>query len=197
MLHGPQPFFPLTLGTGRGKITITRTNVLFWEWEICLNMKTRPVIWTRLRRALRSLIFANRIMHPENDIGRALQDLAAREMRSEDEIAADLLAVAIARRQMAETNLRRWKELTQREQEVSALTCLNLTNIEIAKQLMISPETVKTHIRNVLSKFNLHSKSELRQFMGDWYFSAWVEANVTAKRLAGSGEGKYTPISKK
>ena len=151
-------------------------------------MKIRPVILTRLRRALRSLIFANRIMRPENDIGRALQDLAAREMRSEDEI---------ARRQTAESNLLRWKELTQREQQVSALTCMNLTNIEIAEQLMISPETVKTHIRNVLAKFNLHSKGELRQFMGDWDFSAWVEANVTAKRLAGSDERKYPPGSKK
>lgn len=160
-------------------------------------MKTRPVIWSRLRRALRSLLFANRIMRPENDIGRALQDLAAREMRSEDEIATDLLSVAIARRQTAESNLLRWKELTQREQQVSALTCMNLTNIEIAEQLMISPETVKTHIRNVLAKFNLHSKGELRQFMGDWDFSAWVEANVTAKRLAGSGERKYPPDSKK
>jgi DNA-binding CsgD family transcriptional regulator len=158
-------------------------------------MKTCPVIWTRLRRALRSLIFANRIMRPENDIGRALQDLAAREMRSEDEIAADLLSVAIARRRKAEANLLSWKELTQREQQVSALTCMNLTNVEIAEQLMISPETVKTHIRNVLAKFNLHSKSELRQFMGDWDFSAWIEANVTAKKPAGSDVPKYPPGS--
>jgi hypothetical protein len=33
--------------------------------------------------------------------------------------------------------------------------------------------------------------------MGDWDFSAWVEANVTAKRLAGSDERKYPPGSKK
>lgn len=189
--------FPLTLDEARGKIVIIRTNVLFGNGKPASNMKTRPVIWTRLRRVLRSLIFANRIMRPENDIGRALQDLAAREMRSEDEIAADLLSVAIARRRTAEANLRRWRDLTQREQQVSALACMNLTNVEIAEQLMISPETVKTHIRNVLAKFNLHSKSELRHFMNDWDFSAWVEANVTAKRLTGSGERKYSPGSKK
>ncbi|MGW8250801.1 MAG: LuxR C-terminal-related transcriptional regulator, partial [Anaerolineales bacterium] len=45
--------------------------------------------------------------------------------------------------------------------------------------LMISPETVKTHIRNVLSKFKLHSKHELRENLIDWDFSAWAEANVT------------------
>lgn len=146
-------------------------------------MKPRPALWAYLRRALRSLIFASRIMRPEGEIGRALQDLARREMRPEDEIATDLLANAIARHQAAQDNLRRWHELTPREQEVSALACLNLTNVQIAKCLMISPETVKTHVRNVLAKFNLRSKGELRQILGDWDFSAWVEANVTCKEV--------------
>ena len=144
-------------------------------------MKPRPALLAYLRHALRSLIFASRIMRPEGEIGRALRDLARREMRPEDEIATDLLANAIARHQAAEANLRRWHELTPREQEVSALTCLNLTNVEIAKCLMISPETVKTHVRNVLAKFNLRSKGELRRILSDWDFSAWVEANVTCK----------------
>jgi DNA-binding CsgD family transcriptional regulator len=147
-------------------------------------MKPRPALWAYLRRALRSLIFASRIMRPEGEIGRALQDLARREMRPEDEIATDLLANAIARHQAAQDNLRRWHELTPREQEVSALACLNLTNVQIAKCLMISPETVKTHVRNVLAKFNLRSKGELRQILGDWDFSAWVEANVTCKEVS-------------
>ena len=146
-------------------------------------MKPRPALWAYLRRALRSLIFASRIMRPEGEIGRALQDLARREMRPEDEIATDLLANAIARHQAAQDNLRRWHELTPREQEVSALACLNLTNVQIANCLMISPETVKTHVRNVLAKFNLRSKGELRQILGDWDFSAWVEANVTYKEV--------------
>jgi DNA-binding CsgD family transcriptional regulator len=144
-------------------------------------MKPRPALWAYLRRALRSLIFASRIMRPGGEIGRALQDLARREMRPEDEIATDLLANAISRHQAAQDNLRRWHELTPREQEVSALACLNLTNVQIAKCLMISPETVKTHMRNVLAKFNLRSKGELRQILGDWDFSAWVEANVTCQ----------------
>ena len=153
-------------------------------------MKPRLRLWVYLRRALRSLIFANRIMRPGGEIGRALQDLAARELRPEDEIAADLLANAIIRRKSAEENLRRWHELTPREQEVSALTCQNLTNVEIAKCLTISPETVKTHVRNVLAKFNLRSKSELRKILEDWDFSAWVEANVAGKVVGGSGEGE-------
>jgi DNA-binding CsgD family transcriptional regulator len=156
-------------------------------------MKPRPALWAYLRRALRSLIFASRIMRPEGEIGRTLQDLARRELRPEDEIAADLLKNAIARHQAAEVNLLRWHQLTPREQEVSALTCLNLTNVEIAKCLMISPETVKTHVRNVLAKFNLRSKGELRQVLIDWDFSAWAEANVTGKVRGASRQGELTP----
>lgn len=117
-------------------------------------------------------------MRPDSHLGRSLHELAKQDLRYEDEIAAELLASAIARRQAADENLRRWKGLTPREQEVSALTCLNLTNIEIAVRLEISPETVKTHIRNVLSKFNLRSKGELRRNLEDWDFNLWVEKNV-------------------
>lgn len=145
-------------------------------------MKSRLAFWIYLRYALRSFIFAGRILHPGGEIGHALRELAQRELRPEDEIAADLLANALARHQAAEKNLLRWRALTPREQEVSALTCLNFTNIQIADQLMISPETVKTHIRNVLAKFKLHSKNELRQNLSDWDFSAWAEANVTGKQ---------------
>ena len=131
-------------------------------------MKSRLAIWVYLRRVLRSLILAFRIMHPGGEIGQALRELAQSELRPEDQI--------------AEANLLRWRALTPREQEVSALTCLNYTNVQIADHLMISPETVKTHIRNVLSKFKLHSKNELRENLIDWDFSAWAEANVTGQQ---------------
>jgi DNA-binding CsgD family transcriptional regulator len=142
---------------------------------------SKLAFWVYLRRVLRSLIFAVRIMHPGGETGRVLRELSKRELRPEDEIAADLLANALARHQAAEENLLRWRALTPREQEVSALTCLNFTNVQIADHQMISPETVKTHIRNVLSKFKLHSKNELRHNLSDWDFSAWAEANITSR----------------
>jgi DNA-binding CsgD family transcriptional regulator len=153
-------------------------------------MKSRLKFWLYLRRALRSLIFASRIMRPDGEIGRALRELSQSELRPEDEIAADLLTNAIARHQAAEENLRRWRALTPREQEVSALTCLNFTNVQIADHLTISPETVKTHIRNVLAKFKLHSKNELRQNLSDWDFSAWAEANVVSREREKINLGK-------
>lgn len=145
-----------------------------------MKRKIRPALWVHIRRALRSFIFAMRVMRPGSHIGRALKDLAKQELRYEDEIAAELLASALARRQAADENLRRWKGLTPREQEVSALACLEMTNIEIARRLDISPETVKTHIRNVLAKFNLRSKGELRRNLEDWDFNIWIEKNVSS-----------------
>jgi DNA-binding CsgD family transcriptional regulator len=70
--------------------------------------------------------------------------------------------------------LARWGFLSAREQQVAALTCLNFTNRQIAARLRITPETAKTHVRNVLRKFDLHSKAELRRALADWDFSAWL-----------------------
>ena len=137
--------------------------------------------WHRLLRALRrlaqSISFALRTYDLEVDLSDSLQALAEREQRSEGEVAADLLSMALVQREIAEANLRRWEALSPREQQVSALICLNLTNQQIAERLFISQETVKTHIRNVLYKFNLHSKADLRHMLSDWDFNDWVEAD--------------------
>ena len=72
-------------------------------------------------------------------------------------------------------NWQRWRSLTPREQQVAALVCLNLTGRQVAAKLFISPETVKTHVRSILRKFDLGSRQELRQVLAGWDFSAWLE----------------------
>ena len=52
--------------------------------------------------------------------------------------------------------------LTPRERQVTQLTGQGQTNRQIAYALRISPQTVKSHVRNTLSKFGLHSKADLR-----------------------------------
>lgn len=110
----------------------------------------------------------------EQELVQSLQDLAERESRSEQDIAYDLLTYALEQRQADESNLRIWSTLTQREQQVAALAGLNFTNRQIARRLDISPETVKTHMRSILAKFDLRSKAELRQALDGWDFSAWL-----------------------
>ena len=63
--------------------------------------------------------------------------------------------------------------LTPREQEVAWLTARGHTNLQIAEALVISPETVKTHVRHVLEKFNVHSKPDLRLLLLDLGLRWW------------------------
>jgi two-component system NarL family response regulator len=51
-------------------------------------------------------------------------------------------------------------KLTGRELEVLNLVAHGLNNREIAKQLFISENTVKNHVRNILEKLQLHSRME-------------------------------------
>lgn len=57
--------------------------------------------------------------------------------------------------------LQRWAKLSPREREIALLAAKNLTNRQIAGNLIISSETVKSHIRSVLRKLDLGNKGDL------------------------------------
>ena len=65
--------------------------------------------------------------------------------------------------------------LTPREQEVTWLAARGQTNHQIADALVISSETVKSHIHNVLIKFGLRSKSDLRLLLLDLGIRWWQD----------------------
>ena len=103
-----------------------------------------------------------------------ISELAQQEQRPEEEIHAGLLAAALAQQQSTRDLWGRWYSLSLREQGVTALICLGYTNNEIATRLGISHTTIKTHVRNILIKYQLHSKTELRIALEDWDFRDWV-----------------------
>lgn len=61
------------------------------------------------------------------------------------------------RRQRAEAE-ERVARLSRREREVLVLLCGGHNHEEISQRLVISPQTVRTHIQNVLTKLEVHSR---------------------------------------
>lgn len=72
--------------------------------------------------------------------------------------------------------------LSIREAEILELLCLGFTNREIAKKLVVSIETVKTHIASILKKMNVRNrvqaacKATTFKFMSDLGFPCEYEA---------------------
>jgi predicted ATPase/DNA-binding SARP family transcriptional activator/DNA-binding CsgD family transcriptional regulator len=51
--------------------------------------------------------------------------------------------------------------LTRREKEIAALVARDLTNRQIAKELVVSERTVENHVANILKKLGLHSRERV------------------------------------
>jgi DNA-binding NarL/FixJ family response regulator len=107
------------------------------------------------------------------DLWGRLQALASARGQPPEELARALLVRGLkqeARRAQAEAAL---SALTPREQEVAWLTTRGYTNRQIADSLVVSPETVKTHVAHVLEKFDVRSKAELRVRLMDLGVRWW------------------------
>jgi DNA-binding NarL/FixJ family response regulator len=102
-----------------------------------------------------------------DDLAESLRFLARSRGQPLESLTADLLRRALdqeARRKQAEEAL---AGLTPRQREVARLAAGGRTNRQIARELWLSPETVKTHLRRTLGHFDLHSKAELRLLLLD------------------------------
>lgn len=61
--------------------------------------------------------------------------------------------------------LRRVSRLTRREKQVLLLMAWGANKNAIAARLVISPQTARTHVHNILCKLNLHSRQEAQEFV--------------------------------
>jgi DNA-binding CsgD family transcriptional regulator len=101
----------------------------------------------------------------EPELAEHLRLLARARGQPLESLAVDLLHGGLTqalRRQQAEEAL---ASLTPRQREIARLAAGGHTNRQIARELWLSPETVKTHLRRALEHFDLHSKAELRLFL--------------------------------
>jgi DNA-binding NarL/FixJ family response regulator len=76
-----------------------------------------------------------------------------------------LLQRIIHRRRERDEALKRMTNLTRREREVLAFLAQGADNDQIAQRLVISPETARTHVQNVLGKLRVHSRLEAAAFV--------------------------------
>lgn len=104
-----------------------------------------------------------------------VESLAEREKRAPDEVILSLLSQALEAQRSSDSAHQHWEALSPREKQVAALVCAGLTGRQAAARLVVSPETVKTHMRHILRKFNLGSRRELRAELDGWDLSAWGE----------------------
>jgi RNA polymerase sigma factor (sigma-70 family) len=96
--------------------------------------------------------------------------LAAAKAAAEGEVLIDpgtltrLLAQVAREREEQRDAMKLLDDLTDREREILRLLAAGKRNDDIAKQLFISPQTVQTHVRNILGKLRVHSKLEAVAF---------------------------------
>ena len=106
-----------------------------------------------------------------------IKDVAEQQKRPEEEIMAEFAKAGLNQFLTQNEMENRWESLSHREQQVVALICLGHRNYEIARILVIAPETVKTHLQRIFDKFQLRSSKELRLALKDWNFRDWWEHN--------------------
>lgn len=132
--------------------------------------------------SLRHFLRANRLL-PEQfirldgELFDHLEALAAAQNRPVRAVVIDALHAAILSTQAQTRNDQRWHTLTRREQQVAALACLGYTNHQIAEMLVISVNTVRSHMRGILDKYRVASKAELRLVLANWDFDTWLESH--------------------
>ena len=104
------------------------------------------------------------------------KDLPAEEILNATKAAADgevlidpvtltrLLAQVAREREAQRDALALLNDLTDRERQILQLLAEGRRNDDIATELYISPQTVQTHVRNILGKLRVHSKLEAVAF---------------------------------
>lgn len=76
-----------------------------------------------------------------------------------------LIAALLRRRKERDAAHDLISQLTRREREVLALLSKGADNERIARALVISPQTARTHIQNILTKLSVHSRLEAAAFV--------------------------------
>jgi two-component system response regulator DesR len=94
-----------------------------------------------------------------------------------------LIRSLVGRRRDRDETAARYGKLTAREREVLSLLITGADNETIGQSLLISPQTARTHVQNILTKLRVHSRLEaaalVRQLM-------WRDVSEPVVRIDGA-----------
>jgi two-component system, NarL family, nitrate/nitrite response regulator NarL len=95
----------------------------------------------------------------------AVRAVARGETVIPDHMLGELLSYLVNRRRTRDDALKRSLRLTRREKQVLALLAEGADNEVVGEALVISPQTARTHIHNILRKLEVHSRLEAAAFV--------------------------------
>jgi DNA-binding NarL/FixJ family response regulator len=101
---------------------------------------------------------------PADEILRATKAAADGEVLIDPTTLTRLLAQVAREREEQRDAMALLDDLTERERQILQLLAQGKRNDDIASELYISPQTVQTHVRNILGKLRVHSKLEAVAF---------------------------------
>jgi DNA-binding NarL/FixJ family response regulator len=101
---------------------------------------------------------------PLTDLISAAHAVVRGEMVVPPRLLAPLLSGLMRHRKEQDEAMRRLARLTRREREVLALLAQGAGNDRIAQSLVISPQTARTHVQNLITKLGVHSRLEAAMF---------------------------------
>jgi len=91
----------------------------------------------------------------------AVRVVAGGEALLSPRITRTLIADYAARPEPVERGARSLAELTEREREVMTLIARGRSNAEIARELFLADQTVKTHVSRILTKLDLRDRTQI------------------------------------
>jgi len=107
----------------------------------------------------------HRIYQVSESLQVLVSSVAQREGLPEEDFISDLVAAGLVQHLGSADFASKWHSLTKREKELARLIRRGLTNREISQQLFLSTHTVDSHVQNILRKFDLRDKAELRYIL--------------------------------
>ena len=102
---------------------------------------------------------------PLADLIQATRAIHRGDMLVPPRMLGPLLAGLLRRRKEQDRAHEAVSQLTRREREVLALVAEGADNRAIAETLVISPQTARTHIQNILNKLSVHSRLAAAAFV--------------------------------